>query len=99
MPILSSSVVLYPEKAPPAEGRPHHYTMLPRQPNSAYIVTLDMFLVALVIVQKFAHLFPLLAILEHMLLTFCQVLPCFQLSIVAIAAAQSAQHAHTISAG
>ena len=52
------------------------------------LVAVDVFFIALVVVEKPAHGLPVLAVPQHTLLALVQVLPCLQLSIVPVTAVQ-----------
>ena len=55
-----------------------------------YLITLDVLLVTLVVVQELTHLLPILVVLESHLLPVMQRLLCLQLSVVTMTTA----HAH-----
>lgn len=54
-------------------------------------MALDVLLVALIKVQELAHLLPVLAITENLLLSLVEVLHCLMLSIIAVTAAPKEQ--------
>jgi hypothetical protein len=71
----------------PAKGHtPSHITTIAKK-HSAYLITLDMLPIALMIVQKLAHLLPLLAVLQHRAPALRQVLPSLYLGIIAVTTA------------